>query len=91
MFGMTNWKTNLAGGAAAAAAFATQVPSLHQYADTLGLIAAALVGFAAKDANVTGGTVPQTTEAMVRVTAPEVITQLPLPQELPTPPKRPMI
>jgi hypothetical protein len=78
MFG-ASWKTSLAGAAAAAAAFATQVPSLRQYADTLGLIAAALIGFAAKDANVTGGTVPQTAEAEVRVQAPEVITDAPGP------------
>jgi hypothetical protein len=75
MFGITNWKTSLAGAAAAAAAFAAQVPSLKQYADTLGLIAAALIGFAAKDANVTGGTVPQTEEATVRVEMPEVLTE----------------
>ena len=68
MFG-TNWKTTLAGLVAALAGAAKVVPGLQPYSDILTTImgiAGGLGLMAAKDSNVTGGTVPQTVEAKGR-------------------------
>jgi hypothetical protein len=84
MFGIKNWKTTAAGIAALLSSIAAV---LHSYsagqqidwnAFMMGLYLC-WVGVTAKDANVTGGTIPQTPEAEVRVEAPEVITEAPAP------------
>jgi hypothetical protein len=72
VFGITNWKTALAGIVAGSAGVAQAIPSFKPYADiinTIGLIAAGIVGVTAKDGDVTGGTVPATPEAKRRVGA----------------------
>jgi GH24 family phage-related lysozyme (muramidase) len=64
MFGMTNWQTSLAGIVAGLAGIATQIPQLAPYAPTIGLISTFFIGIAAKDHNVTGGTVSNVTGAV---------------------------
>jgi hypothetical protein len=92
MFGITNIQTTLAG----LPAFVTAVYAVYHSIRTgeapskenLEIIAAAIsvvwLAIVAKDKNVTGGTVPQTKEAEVRVDAPEVITMA----TVPLPPRR---
>jgi hypothetical protein len=66
MFG-PNWQTTLAGIVAALAGAAKVIPALQPYADILtsvGLVAAGIVGVAAKDKNVTGGTISNVTGAV---------------------------
>lgn len=67
LFG-TSWKSSLIGLAGgiitAAVAFAQAQPQPGWYVVSLALVA---LGRLAKDANVTGGTVPATPEAKVRV------------------------
>ena len=70
MFGITNWKTTLAGIVAAIAGIAKVIPDLQPYSDMLTSIMGIAVGaglMSAKDGNVTGGTVPATKEAARRV------------------------
>jgi hypothetical protein len=97
MLGIKNWKTTLPGIAAILTALATilqTVGSGHSVDPTqwgVLFVAAASVlngigNIGAKDKDVTGGTVPQTPEAVVRVEAPEVITGA-APQVVPTPPR----
>jgi Phage tail lysozyme len=72
VLGITNWKTAIAGIVAGSMGVANVIPAFKPYADliqTIGLIAAGLVGVAAKDGDVTGGTVPATKEAEKRVGA----------------------
>jgi GH24 family phage-related lysozyme (muramidase) len=72
VLGITNWQTAFAGAIAAIAGLAKVVPALQPYSDILtsiGLVAAGAVGVAAKDRNVTGGSVPQTQEAASRATS----------------------
>jgi hypothetical protein len=69
VFGITNWKTSIAGAVAGLAAVAKFVPALQPYSDMLTSIMGIAVGaglIAAKDADVTGGSVPQTVEAQQR-------------------------
>jgi hypothetical protein len=96
-----NWKTSLAGIAAILTALATVLQTLAagHTVDPLqwGLLFTAIMNgignIQAKDRDVTGGTVPQTDEAAVRVEAPEVITRAsPLGHDLyPTSPQRPTL
>jgi hypothetical protein len=69
----TSWQTTLAGVIAALAGAAKVIPALQPYADILtsvGLVAAGVVGVAAKDKNVSGGTIPATKEAAKRIGTP---------------------
>jgi hypothetical protein len=100
---MKNWKTS-AGGAAAL--LSSVGAALHSYSAGTAIdwnlvmmgVYTFWVGISAKDANVTGGTVPQTPEAIVRVESPEVITQVELGHTMfegagvnPFPPQRPTL
>lgn len=96
MFGITNIQTTLAG----IPAFITAVYAIYHSLKTgeapskenLEIIAGAVsivwLSIVAKDKNVTGGTIPQSREATVRVENPEVITQATVPMFAPTPPPR---
>jgi hypothetical protein len=102
MFGIKNWKTSAAGIAALLSAIAAV---LHSYSASQPIDWNSFamgcylfyIGIFAKDANVTGGTVPQTLEAIVRVDTPEVIMGIhtedaPVGHNLhPTPPQRPTL
>jgi small neutral amino acid transporter SnatA (MarC family) len=84
MFGINNWKTTAAGTAALFSAIAGALVSYSRgvqidWTSVMGGFYMFWIGITAKDANVTGGTVPQTPEAEVRVQAPEVITDAPGP------------
>ena len=91
---ITNLKTSLSGIPAFIIAVYTAYNALksHQMPtkEDLEIIGGALsfvwLAIQAKDKNVTGGTVPQTLEAIIRVETPEVITRVGYP---PTPPARP--
>lgn len=67
---MKNWKTNLAGiftlmiGLGHIGFALTNGEAIS--AEDIGLVTAAMGAFAAKDSNVTGGTVPATAEAVAR-------------------------
>jgi hypothetical protein len=99
MFGIKNWKTTLPGIAAILTALATILTTIGsghavdptQWGVLFVAIASVLNGLgniSAKDHDVTGGTVPQTDEAKVRVEAPEVITEAAAPlMSVPTPPR----
>jgi hypothetical protein len=85
---MKNWKTTLCGVIAAAAqGVAVKFPEYAVIAEIVSAAAIGALGFCAKDKNVTGGTVPQTDGATVRVELPEVITDAP--GRIPIPAKRP--
>lgn len=76
VLGVTNWKTALCGFLIATAEMLPQhFPGLQPYTDIAIPLLTVLLGLVAKDGNVTGGTIPQTAEAEVRVAAPEVITE----------------
>jgi len=75
LFGIVNWKTTLTGLIAAASGIAKVFPAAQPYSDLLteiGLVASGLTGIAAKDGNVTGGTVPATIEAASRASSPPI-------------------
>jgi hypothetical protein len=72
VLGMINWKTTIPGIIAALTGAAKVIPSLQPYADILTTIMGISAGvglMAAKDGDVTGGTVPATPEAKRRVGA----------------------
>lgn len=91
---ITNWQTTLGGVPAfITACYAVynaithgKQPSADEWEIIGASISAVLIGFNAKDKNVTGGTIPQTAEAAVRVEKPEVIVKAAM---APTPPARP--
>jgi threonine/homoserine/homoserine lactone efflux protein len=90
MLGIKNWKTTAAGTAAMLSAIAGALVSYSKgtpidWTSVLGGIYMFWIGISAKDKEVTGGTVPQTEEAIVRVELPEIITEA----TGPLPPKRP--
>ena len=66
---LANYKTTIGGIAALASAAAVVANDPSKITDpvTLGLIGAGIAGIAGKDANVTGGSKPQTPEAQRRV------------------------
>lgn len=75
MFGITNWKTTLAGAVSIFGQVAQVIPQLQPYSNILNeisIIAAGTTGFLAKDANVTGGTIAATREAESRTDSPAV-------------------
>jgi hypothetical protein len=92
---MKNRKTTAAGAAAMLTAIAAALIS-YSYGDPInwtsvfGGIYMFWLGLVAKDDNVTGGTIPQTEEAIVRVEVPEVIKELGEPLRAPLPPHRAM-
>lgn len=90
---LTNWQTTLSGLPAFITACVAvydalmhgKQPSADEWEIIGASVSAFLIGLNAKDKNVTGGTVPQTAEATVRVVTPEIITHAPYPM----PPQRP--
>ncbi len=93
---ITNWKTTISGiPALITAVFAVyhsfktgEAPTKENWEIIGGALSFAWLAFQAKDKDVTGGTIPATPEAKVRVEAPEVITQATTPMFAPTPPLR---
>jgi hypothetical protein len=87
-----NWRTSLCGVIAAAAqGVAVKFPQYAVICEIMSAAAVGALGFFAKDKEVTGGTVPQTVEAEVRVTVPQVITRLDTPEVAnidPLPPRK---
>ena len=76
---ITNWQTSLCGLVVAIAEIVPKYfPSLAPYAEIVAPLATIMLGLAAKDKNVTGGTIPATPEATVRVESPEVLTKAPI-------------
>src|ERR1700738_1918903 len=73
---MKNWKTAVCGIVAAAAqGVAAKFPQYAVICEIVSAAAVGALGFCAKDKDVTGGTIPQTAEAEVRVEVPEIITE----------------
>ena len=88
---MKNWKTAVCGIVAAAAqGVAAKFPQYAVICEIVSAAAVGALGFCAKDKDVTGGTIPQTAEAEVRVEVPEIITeaQAPLEMQIPLPPRK---
>lgn len=88
MIGIKNWKTTAAGTAAMLSAIAGALVSYSKgvsidWTSVLGGVYMFWIGISAKDKEVTGGSVPQTDEATVRVLAPEVITEAAVPLPIP--------
>jgi hypothetical protein len=87
----TNWKTTLSGigtilAALGTAAHGFSVGNMAEVYGSIPLIVTGIGLIVAKDSDVTGGTVPQTQEAIVRVVSPEVITEAaPIPVSRPMP------
>ena len=85
MFGITNIQTTLAGiPAFITAVYAVyhsiktgEAPSKENLEIIAGAVSIVWLAIVSKDKNVTGGTIPQTDEAKVRVELPEVITEAP--------------
>ena len=78
-----NWKTTLSGvgtilAALGAMAHGFSISDLSQVYGSIPLIVTGIGLLMAKDGDVTGGTVPQTREAEVRVETPEVLTRAPI-------------
>jgi Phage tail lysozyme len=67
-----NWKTTLSGIVAAAGILAAQFPPLAPYAQVVTALGTLALGFTAKDAAVTGGTIPATNEAKARAASPPI-------------------
>ena len=68
---IANWQTSLCGLVIAVAEIVPKYfPTLEPYAQMLVPLATIMLGLVAKDKNVTGGTVPQTIEAMQRTDDP---------------------
>lgn len=90
---ITNWQTTVSGIPALITAvyavyhaFKTgEAPSKENWEIIGASVSTVWLAIVAKDKNVTGGTIPQTKEAEIRVEAPEVITRATI---NPMPPKR---
>jgi hypothetical protein len=77
---MKNWRTTLCGVIAAAAqGVAAKFPQYAVVAEIVSAAAIGALGYFSKDKEVTGGTVPSTPEAAVRVEKPEVIIKAAVP------------
>lgn len=64
---MKNWKTTLFGGLSAVlTALSAYMPEYKEILVSLAAVFAALFAYQTKDKNVTGGTIPQTGEAVAR-------------------------
>jgi lysozyme family protein len=72
VLGITNWKTTLSGVVGVISALATLFPQTKPYAEPILGFAVSLGLISAKDANVTGGTVPATLEAAARALRPPI-------------------
>jgi len=74
LLGIVNWKTSLSGALSLLVTLASFIPALQPWRETILSLVATLTSaglMAAKDGNVTGGSVPATVEAQARaVSAP---------------------